>query len=338
MKCNTKEQVKKRPKCASIKVIIHRQSEIATMSYTHLSLGERYQIYALKGAQHSIKYIAEALGRSPSTISRELRRNKSLRGYRPKYADDKAKARHANNAFTIVLNVWNWVVDKLKLQWSPEQIAGVHSGISHMSIYRYLWVDKRQGGRLWQYLRRKAKPYRQRLTAETRGRISDSVSIHERPQIVEDRSRIGDWEADTVIGQHHKQAIVTVVERNTGLLKMKRVTKKSAHLVAGAMINLLTPVRLQVKTITSDNGKEFAEHKEVKRRLYSRFYFADAYASWQRGTNENTNGLIREYLPKGCDFRQVSDDEVQAIEDRINNRPRKRLGFRTPNQVFYNII
>ncbi|MDN3454739.1 IS30 family transposase, partial [Psychrobacter sp. APC 3350] len=237
-----------------------------------------------------------------------------------------------------VLNVWNWVVDKLKLQWSPEQIAGVHSGISHMSIYRYLWVDKRQGGRLWQYLRRKAKPYRQRLTVETRGRISDSVSIHERPQIVEDRSRIGDWEADTVIGQHHKQAIVTVVERNTGLLKMKRVTKKSAHLVAGAMINLLTPVRLQVKTITSDNGKEFAEHKEVKRRLYSRFYFADAYASWQRGTNENTNGLIREYLPKGCDFRQVSDDEIQAIEDRINNRPRKRLGFRTPNQVFYNII
>ena len=155
--------------------------------------------------------------------------------------------------------------------------------------------------------------------------------------MVEDRSRIGDWEADTIIGQNHKQAIVTVVERRTGLVKMKRVTNKTALLVVDAMINLLAPVKLQVKTITSDNGKEFADHKEVKGRLYSRFYFADAYASWQRGTNENTNGLIREYLPKGCDFRPISDDEVQAIEDRLNNRPRKRLGFRTPNQVFYSI-
>ncbi|WP_201618096.1 IS30 family transposase [Psychrobacter urativorans] len=307
------------------------------MSYTHLSLEERYQIYVLKGANRSIKFIAGELNRSSSTISREIRRNKSLRGYRAQYADDKAKARHANNAFTIVLNVWDWVVDKLKLQWSPEQIAGVHGGISHMSIYRYLWTDKRQGGVLWQYLRRKAKPYRQRLTCETRGRINDRVSIHKRPQVVEERSRIGDWEADTIIGQNHKQAIVTVVERKTGLVKMQRVTRKSAHLVADTMITLLNPIRLQVKTITSDNGKEFADHKEVKNRLYSMFYFADTYASWQRGTNENTNGLIREYLPKGCDFRQVSDDEVQAIEDKLNNRPRKRLGFKTPNQVSYSI-
>ncbi len=307
------------------------------MSYTHLSLSERYQIYALKGVNRSIKFIAEALGRSPSTISRELERNKSGRGYRPNHADNQAKTRHANNAFTIVSNVWDWVVDRLKLQWSPEQIAGAHGGISHMSIYRYLWNDKKQGGTLWQYLRRKAKPYRQRLTDETRGRIKDRVSIHERAQVVEARSRIGDWEADTIIGQHHKQAIVTLVERKSGLLKMQRVTKKSAHLVADAMISLLTPMKLKVKTITSDNGKEFAHHKAVKQGLYSMFYFADTFASWQRGTNENTNGLIREYLPKGCDFRQVSDDEVQAIEDRINDRPRKRLGFKTPNQIFYNI-
>lgn len=307
------------------------------MSYTHLSLSERYQIYALIGANQSNKFIAETLGRSPSTISRELQRNKSGRGYRPNHADNQAKTRHANNAFTIVSLVWDWVIDKLKLQWSPEQIAGVHGGISHMSIYRYLWADKKQGGMLWQCLRRKAKPYRQRLTDETRGRINDRVSIKERPQVVEARSRIGDWEADTIIGQHHKQAIVTLVERKSGLLKMQRVTKKSAHLVADAMIHLLTPMRLKVKTITSDNGKEFAYHKAVKQGLYSMFYFADTFASWQRGTNENTNGLIREYLPKGCDFRQVSDDEVQAIEDRINNRPRKRLGFKTPNQIFYSI-
>ena len=307
------------------------------MNYTHLSLGERYQIYALIGAEHSINFIARALNRSPSTILREIRRNKSLRGYRVNNAHKKACARRSNNALSIIADVWDWVTDKLKENWSPEQIAGVHGGLSHMSIYRYIWTNKRKGGRLWQCLRRKAKPYRQRLTAETRGRINDRVSIHERPSIVDARTRIGDWEADTIIGQHHKQAIVTLVERKTGLLKMKRVDNKTAQQVSEAMIELLKPVRLQVKTITSDNGKEFAQHKKVKQKLFSSFFFADAYASWQRGTNENTNGLIREYLPKGCDFRQVSDDEMQDIENKLNNRPRKRLGFKTPMQAFYNI-
>lgn len=307
------------------------------MNYTHLSLGERYQIYALIGAEHSINFIARALNRSPSTILREIRRNKSLRGYRVNNAHKKACARRSNNALSIIANVWDWVTDKLKENWSPQQIAGVHGGLSHMSIYRYIWTNKRKGGRLWQCLRRKAKPYRQRLTAETRGRINDRVSIHERPSIVDARTRIGDWEADTIIGQHHKQAIVTLVERKTGLLKMKRVDNKTAQQVSEAMIELLKPVRLQVKTITSDNGKEFAQHKKVKQKLFSSFFFADAYASWQRGTNENTNGLIREYLPKGCDFRQVSDDEMQDIENKLNNRPRKRLGFKTPMQAFYNI-
>lgn len=307
------------------------------MNYTHLSLGERYQIYALIGAEHSINFIARALNRSPSTILREIRRNKSLRGYRVNNAHKKACARRSNNALSIIADVWDWVTDKLKENWSPQQIAGVHGGLSHMSIYRYIWTNKRKGGRLWQCLRRKAKPYRQRLTAETRGRINDRVSIHERPSIVDARTRIGDWEADTIIGQHHKQAIVTLVERKTGLLKMKRVDNKTAQQVSEAMIELLKPVRLQVKTITSDNGKEFAQHKKVKQKLFSSFFFANAYASWQRGTNENTNGLIREYLPKGCDFRQVSDDEMQDIENKLNNRPRKRLGFKTPMQAFYNI-
>ena len=308
------------------------------MNYTHLSLGERYQIYALIGAEHSINFIARALNRSPSTILREIRRNKSLRGYRVNNAHKKACARRSNNALSIIADVWDWVTDKLKENWSPQQIAGVHGGLSHMSIYRYIWTNKRKGGRLWQCLRRTAKPYRQRLTAETRGRINDRVSIHERPSIVDARTRIGDWEADTIIGQHHKQAIVTLVERKTGLLKMKRVDNKTAQQVSEAMIELLKPVRLQVKTITSDNGKEFAQHKKVKQKLFSSFFFADAYTSWQRGTNENTNGLIREYLPKGCDFRQIlSDDEMQDIENKLNNRPRKRLGFKTPMQAFYNI-
>ena len=307
------------------------------MSYTHLSLGERYQIYALKGAKHSINFIARVLNRSPSTLSRELKRNKSLRGYRAKHANNKACDRRSNNALNIISEVWDWVTDKLTEGWSPEQIAGVHRDISHMSIYRYIWRDKNQGGTLWQCLRRKAKPYRKRLTTETRSRINDRVSIHERPSIVQERSRIGDWEADTVIGQPHKQAIVTLVERITGLLKRKRVIKKSASQVSDAMIDLSTPVKIQVKTITSDNGKEFADHKKLRQQIFSTFFFADAYASWQRGTNENTNGLIRDFLPKGCDFRQVSDQDIQMIEDKLNNRPRKRLGFKTPNQVFYNI-
>jgi len=158
MKCNFKEQMKKKPRCDSTKVTLHRQSEIATMNYTHLSLSERYQIYALKGAKHSIKFISDKLNRSPSTISREIRRNKSQRGYRAQFANEQATAWRAKNAFTIAIDVW--VKVKLKEYWSPEQIAGVHGGISHMSIYRYLWTDKRQGGTLWQYLRRKAKPYR----------------------------------------------------------------------------------------------------------------------------------------------------------------------------------
>lgn len=174
------------------------------MNYTQLSLGERYQIYALKGAKHSIKFIADALGRSPSTISRKVRRNKSLRGYRANYVYNKAKARRASNAITIIVDVWDWVIDKLKDGWSPEKIARFHGGISHMSLYCCIWSDKKQGGRLWQCLRRKVKPYRKRLTTETRGRINDRVSIHERPQIVEEKTRIGDWEANTIIGQHHK--------------------------------------------------------------------------------------------------------------------------------------
>ena len=219
----------------------------------------------------------------------------------------------------------------------PEQIAGFHGGISHVSIYRYIWSDKSKGGRLWQCLRRKAKHYRQRLTTETRGRINDRVSMHKRPSIVDARKRIGDWEADTIIGQHHKQAIVMILECRTGLLKMKRVLKKNAQQVSEAIIERLTPIRLQVKTITSDNGKEFANHKDIKQKLFSPFFFADAYASWQRGTNENTNGLIREFLPKGCDLRKVCDDDIQAIEDKLNNRPRKRLYFKTSSQVFFNI-
>lgn len=308
------------------------------MSYTHLSQSERYQIYALFRANHPIKFIAKQLQRCPSTISRELRRNLSQRGYRPQFAQSKAVQRRANNSRKLSDNIWPWVIDKLSINWSPEQIAGVHQSISHTSIYRYIHKDKANGGNLWQCLRRKSKPYRKPLVSETRGRIKDRVSIDKRPDIVNTRARLGDWEADTIIGKNHKQAIVTIVERKSGLVKIKKVAHKSASLVAGAMSTLLSPLMLFVKTITSDNGKEFAHHQQVKRDLHAMFYFADTYASWQRGTNENTNGLIREYLPKGCDFRRISDDEIQFIEDRLNERPRKRLGFKSPNEVFFNAI
>lgn len=307
------------------------------MRYKHLSLEERYQIYAYIQAGFSQQYIAKELNRNTSTISREINRNKGQRGYRPKQAHHKSCSRKANNALKISQTIWSWVISKLKQKWRPEQISGVHTQISHTSIYRYLRLDKAQGGQLYRYLRHQFKSYKYGKLNDGRGSIPNRVSIHQRAQVVDERARIGDWELDTIIGQNHQQAVVTIVERSTGLLKIKKVTHKSSNLVKHAIIDLLKPIQLYVKTLTADNGKEFSEHVEIKQQLKAQFYFADAYSSWQRGSNENTNGLIREYLPKGTDFTQITDHDLQNIEDALNNRPRKRLDYRSPNQVFFNI-
>ena len=304
------------------------------MNYTHITQAERYQIYALKKAGHKQSEIAEVLERSESTISRELSRNCGRRGYRAKQAHSKSVERQAVNARTIDDATWKFAQDRLLEQWSPEQISG-HAAISPETVYQRVYADKRAGGLLWKNLRCQKLRKKRYGKAERRGTIPNRLSIDDRPAIVETRSRTGDWEADTVIGKNHRQAIVSIVERKSGFTLIRKVERKTALAVSQAMIGLLKPHRDNVHTITSDNGKEFAGHEEIANKLKADFYFAHPYSSWERGTNENTNGLIRQYFPKDRDFTTITQQEIDMVMERLNNRPRKRLGYKTPNQVFF---
>jgi IS30 family transposase len=304
------------------------------MNYTHLTQEERYQIYALKKAGVKASKIAEVLERSGSTISRELSRNQGKRGYRPQQAQALSVARRAMNARRIDEATWTFAQERLLEQWSPEQISG-HAEISPETVYQRIYADKRAGGSLWKNLRCQKQRRKRYGKVDRRGTIPNRLSIEDRPAIVETRSRIGDWEADTVIGRNHRQAIVSLVERKSGFTLIRKVERKTSLAVSQAMIGLLKPHRKKVHTITSDNGREFAAHQEIASRLKADFYFAHPYASWERGTNENTNGLIRQYFPKNRDFTTITQQEIDTAMERLNNRPRKRLGFQTPSQVFF---
>lgn len=304
------------------------------MNYIQVTREERYQISALQKAGLKQSEIADVLNRSPSTISRELSRNRGKRGYRPKQAHIKSLERRAVNARQIDDATWQFAEEKLSLQWSPEQISG-HVYISPETVYQRVYADKRAGGLLWKNLRCQKQRRKRYGKMDRRGIIPNRLSIEERPAIVEERKRIGDWEADTVIGKNHKQAIVTIVERKTGLTLIRKVKRKTAQAVSKAMVALLKPYRNWVHTITSDNGREFAGHEEIAEQLNADFYFAHPYSSWERGTNENTNGLIRQYFPKNRDFTTITQQEINTVMMRLNNRPRKRLGYLTPNQVFF---
>ncbi len=304
------------------------------MNYTHLTQEERYQIYALKRAGHGQSEIAGVLNRSPSTISRELRRNGGERGYRPKQAHSLARERQASNARQIDEATWRIAQAKLREDWSPEQISH-HVAISHETVYQRIYADKKAGGTLWRHLRCQKQRKKRYGKTDRRGVIPNRQSIELRPLIVEERSRIGDWEADTIIGKNHKQAIVSLVERKSGFTLIRKVEHKTALAVSDVMIKLLRPHRSRVLTITSDNGREFAAHKTISKQLGASFYFAHPYASWERGTNENTNGLIRQYFPKNRDFTTITQREINMAMERLNNRPRKRLDYQTPSQLFF---
>ena len=306
------------------------------MNYTHLTREERYQIYALKKAGHLQSEIATVLERSPSTISRELARNHGGRGYRPKQAHSKSVERRAMNARTIDDATWQFARARLQEQWSPDQISQ-HAEISIETVYQRVYADKRAGGLLWQQLRCQKQRRKRYGKTDRRGMMPNRRSIEDRPAIVETRSRIGDWEADTVIGKSHRQAIVSIVERKSGFTLIRKVERKTAHAVSQAMVGLLKPYLHKVHTITSDNGKEFAGHEEIANKLKADFYFAHPYSSWERGTNENTNGLIRQYFPKNRDFTTITQQEIDTAMERLNSRPRKRLGYQTPNQVFFKL-
>ena len=315
--------------------------------YRQLTEEDRIEIYAMKQAGKEQNKIAAKLRVHPSTISRELHRNTGLRGYRPKQAQQKTLHRRftARKAVKMTPETIDYIESKLREQHSPEQIAermkfdsGWHGpAVSHERIYQHIWQDKAQGGTLYKHLRIGGTKQRRkrRNSRDMRGIIPNRVGIEKRPKIVERRIRIGDWEGDTVIGKNHQGALVTLVDRKSKLTLIGKVDRYTAEAVEQTIISLMETLPRRNYTLTVDNGKEFASHESVAETLQIKVYFADPYSAWQRGLNENTNGLIRQYVPKASEVRSLTDRQVQHIMDRLNNRPRKSLGFLTPNEIFY---
>ena len=311
--------------------------------YKQLTEVQRYQISALLKAENFKQDIAKNIGVSPSTISREIERNTGKRGYRPKQAHIKAMRRReaADKAIKMTAATVCLIETKIRLDWSPEQVSGwlekeQDIGISHERIYQHIWADKRQGGELYKHLRQSNKKRKKQYgSKDKRGQIRDRISIDERPEEVEAKLRIGDWEIDTVIGKNHKGALVTLVDRVSKFTLIKKVDSKHADVITEATIVLLTPYLDKTFTITADNGKEFAGHKTLAKELEAAIYFAHPYSSWERGLNENTNGLIRQYFTKGSSFENITDEEVENVMHKLNHRPRKTLGYQTPHEVFF---
>jgi IS30 family transposase len=310
--------------------------------YTQLTEGERNQIYVLNKRGLKQSEIAHDLGREPSTISRELKRNRGGRGYRPKQAHREAteRRRAASSRPKMKDNVVAHVEAKLGLQWSPEQISGTMEDeigirISHERIYQHIYKDRLAGGNLHTHLRHGRKKRRKRCNpgerTGNRGKIKNRRDIDERSALVDTRLTQGHWEIDTIIGKGQEGAAVTIVERKSRFTLIAGVENRTAEQVTAATIRLLQPYGDQVVSITADNGKEFAHHEEIAEALKVDFYFARPYHSWERGTNENTNGLIRQYLPKSESLSKLSDETERFVMERLNNRPRKILGFRTPS-------
>ncbi|AOM41326.1 IS30 family transposase [Xenorhabdus hominickii] len=315
------------------------------MAYTQLTEIERYQIFSLKEAGFTQRFIATSLNRNPSTISRELRRNQEDEKYCPKQAQLKASERR--HAAIKAVKVTPEIVKLIKqLTWqdlSPKQTVGYLKreniiSLHHETVYRLIYKDKVNGGDLCQNLRIAKKPYRKRYGSdEHRGKIKNRVSIEKRPKCVDKKQRIGDWEGDTIVGKDHKSALLTLVERKSLFTLIIKLEDKTAKGVAKAATRHLSGIKNKVKTITFDNGLEFAEHALISKNLEAKIYFAHPYSPWERGINENTNGLIRDYFPKGTDFNQVSEREVNLVANRLNNRPRKTRNYKTPNELFKGI-
>lgn len=312
------------------------------MSYKHLSLEERHYIELSSKNGESHTKIAESLGRSQSSISRELRRNMGKRGYRHKQADRLSNERHRHKPKAIKLTeeVKNTINQYLEEDWSPEQIAGWLKNetpitLHFETIYQHVLTDKEAGGSLYKHLRHQKKTYRKRYGGgHNRTGIKNRVDIDERPEVANRRERVGDWEADTIIGKNHRGAIVTLDERKSKLRLAAPLSGKKALPVTQAIIELLEPVKAFVETITFDNGKEFSLHELISKELDCDAYFAKPYHSWERGQNENANGLLRQYFPKTMELVDISTHQVYSAIHKLNSRPRKCLGFKTPYQVF----
>ena len=314
-------------------------------NYTHISVEQRIKIEALLKAGHKASFIAKQLGIHRSSIYRELKRNQTKTGkYNAVFAQElseEQKERFSyNRSFTFSME--KFIIEKLlKEQWSPEQIWGYCKEnnidmVSHESIYKFVYQDKDKGGLLYKNLRVASKKYRKRYGAGKGKRciIKDKVSIDERPECINNKQRVGDWEIDTIVGKDNKGAIVTIAERATAFVLIAKLNGKNAQELAEAVVKLMIPFKELVLSITSDNGTEFAMHKYISKRLDALFYFAHPYSSWERGLNEYTNRLIRQYIPKKTDFKNINNLNINKITMKLNRRPRKNLNYNTPGKVF----
>lgn len=316
---------------------------MSTKPYTHLTYEERCQIFGYLERKISISDIALALGRNKSTIYREVKRGTKKISYSARHANIYYKKQRAKNIKNKRYHgfIKVYVQEKLAEKWSPEQISGrlkldypEHS-ISHETLYQHIWRDKKLGGTLYKNLRRKGRKYKKR-DAKNRDRgIFGRVDIDQRPVIVEEKSRIGDWEGDLIIGANHSGALTTMVDRASKFTKIGLVSAKKADLVRDEIIKIMQPLKEKTLTMTYDNGREFVQHQGISGALGAKTYFAKPYHSWERGLNEHTNGLIRQYLPKKTIFQGLCREKIQKIENALNNRPRKVLAYRTPNEVFF---
>ena len=316
-------------------------------NYNHITLEQRIKIEALLKAGHKVSFIAKQLSIHRSSIYRELNRNQTKTGkYNAGFAQElseEQKERFSNNrSFTFSME--KFIREKLsKEQWSPEQIWGYCKKnnidmVSHESIYKFVFQDKNKGGVLYKNLRVASKKYRKRYGSGKGKRciIKDKVSIDLRPECINNKQRIGDWEIDTIVGKDNKGAIVTIAERVTAFVLIAKLNGKNAQELAEAVVKLMMPFKDLVLSITSDNGTEFAMHKYISKKLGALFYFAHPYSSWERGLNEYTNRLIRQYIPKKTNFDDVNHLFINEITMKLNRRPRKKLNYKTPGIEFLN--
>ena len=324
--------------------IIASRPKLSFMS--HLTKEQRYTIARMLQGGYAKKDICIAIGKDKSVVCRELKRNCSKRGYSAalahEYANERKERFRSKRKFTeaIKKHIVKYLTDE---QWSPEQIVGdaKRRGIEMVScerICQFIREDKDNGGSLWKHCRHQLK-HRKRPVGGKKVIIPDKVSIDERDAVINEKQRFGDWEIDTIIGAENNGAILTATERVTGFLLMKKLPEgKNAKALAKELFYLLLPYKEFVHSITSDNGTEFYQHKWITKKLNTRYFFAHPYASWERGLNEYTNGLIRQYIPKKETFAKYSDDDIENFQKKINRRPRKKLIFENPKNRFFSFF
>jgi IS30 family transposase len=309
-----------------------------------LTQEQRFHIHVSKSRQISVKDIAKHLGVYRSTIYRELERNSVSGQYDPKQAQILCNNRrlHGKNVpVKMMSSLLLEIEERLKKYWSPKQISGdlkKNKGlsISHETIYKWIWQDKKRGGSLYKLLRHNGKKYNKRAGKTAgRGCIPNRVDISQRPSEVEKKERIGDFEGDLIMGKQGTGALISMVDRHSKILLLRGVNSKEAFEVRCAISEMMIPFKENIHTITLDNGKEFAYHTLISQALDIKIYFATPYHSWERGLNEHTNGLVRQFFPKGLDFRTLTPQDIQTVQDLINHRPREVLGFKTPHEVFF---